>query len=449
MTGQAFGLSPKQQECIRRTPYRINVWDGAIRSGKTLSSIIAWLDFCRYGPPGPLAMIGKTLQTLSRNVLDVIDELHPAAIQYTRGASTARIMGRLVHLFGANNATAEGKIRGLTLAGAYLDEATLVSEPFFAQLLGRLSVTGAKLFCTTNPDSNRHWLMQKYIKRAGELSLIRHHFRLTDNPSLSQEYLDAISKEFTGLWRKRFIEGLWVGADGAVYDLWDEEAHTIPRDWVVRKRDDGTWEPTKGIAVERVLMAGLDYGQTHETRAYLLGLARITLSPEGRILPDGPEPGQESTTRYSLIVLDEFAPGHMTVGQHATKFLEWLKDQPLPLWRSPEWIAVDPAAKVFRTELQDRGHSTLAASNKVVPGIQTVASLLASGGLYVVQEANPHLVDRIPQYLWDEKATERGETKPVKEGDDEVDALRYTVMSSVREWQDLVPLHVPDLAEAA
>ena len=133
----------------------------------------------------------------------------------------------------------------------------------------------------------------------------------------------------------------------------------------------------------------------------------------------------------------------MTVGEHATSFLKWLKGQPVPLWREPEWIAVDPAAKVFRTELHAKGYTTLAASNKVLPGIQTVASLLASGGLYVVQEMNPHLVDRIPQYIWDEKATERGETKVVKEGDDEVDALRYTVMSSFREWQDYVPLALP------
>lgn len=448
MTGAAFGLSPKQRQCIRRSEHRINIWDGAIRSGKTLSSIIAWLDFCRYGPAGPLAMIGKTLQTLSRNVLDVIDELHPAAIQYTRGASTARIMGRLVHLFGANNATAETKIRGLTLAGAYLDEATLVTEPFFAQLLGRMSVPGAKLFATTNPDSNRHWLMQKYIKRAGELSLIRHHFRLTDNPSLSREYLDAISKEFTGLWRKRFIEGLWVGADGAIYDLWDEEAHTIPKSYI-GIRDDGTFEPRPGVRIERVLISGLDYGQTHETRAYLLGLARVIVDAvTGRILPDS-EGGEGTRTRYTLIVLDEFAPKQMTVGQHAVKFLEWLKDQPVPMWREPEWIAVDPAAKVFRTEMADKGYTTLAASNKVLPGIQTVASLLASGGLYVVHETNPHLVDRIPQYLWDEKATERGDTKPIKEDDDEVDALRYTVMSSVREWQDHVPLAAPALADAA
>lgn len=445
----AFGLSPKQKACIARGTWRINVWDGAIRSGKTLSSIIAWLDFLRYGPPGPLAMIGKTLQTLERNVLDVIDELHPAAIQHTRGSGTAIIMGRLVHLFGANNAAAEGKIRGLTLAGAYLDEATLVSREFFQQLIGRMSITGARLFCTTNPDSNRHWLKREYLDREGEegLSLKRYHFTLDDNPSLSPEYLAFIKAGLTGLWYKRFILGLWVGADGAVYQEWDEGAMTCPRDALVDA--DGREGYVK---VERVLMAGLDYGQTHQTRAYLLGMAQVWADQAtGRVdwSREGQEPAPGRVRRHTLLILDEFAPGAATVGQHADQFLAWLKDQPIPMWRAPEWLAVDPAAKVFRTEMNDKGYTTLAASNAVLPGIQTVASLLSSGGLYVVKESNPHLLDRLPQYLWDEKATERGDTKPVKEDDDEVDALRYTVMSSRREWAQAIPLSVTDLAEAA
>lgn len=447
MTGQAFGLSPKQKACIKRGTHRINVWDGAIRSGKTLSSIIAWLDFCRYGPPGPLAMIGKTTQTLERNVLDVIDELHPAAIQHTRGAATAVIMGRLVHIFGANNAAAEGKIRGLTLAGAYLDEATLVSKEFFQQLLGRMSITGARLFATTNPDSNRHWLKVNYLDREGEedLSLIRHHFTLDDNPSLSPEYLAFIKAGMTGMWYKRFILGLWVGADGAVYEEWDEGTMTAPLSALLPQ--DGM--PPQ-VTIERTLMAGLDYGQTHQTRAYLLGLAKVWVDvTTGRVDWDhqGPAPGR--TQRHVLIILDEFAPEGGTVGKHADQFLAWLADQPMPKWRAPEWLAVDPAAKVFRTELNDRGYTTLAASNAVLPGIQTVASLLSSGGLYIVRDTCPNLLDRLPQYLWDEKATERGDTKPVKEDDDEVDALRYTVMSSRREWADVIPLSIPDLAEAA
>lgn len=449
MTGAAFGLSPKQKACIKRGPWRINVWDGAIRSGKTLSSIIAWLDFLRYGPPGPLAMIGKTLQTLERNVLDVIDELHPAAIQHTRGAGTAIIMGRLVHLFGANNAAAEGKIRGITLAGAYLDEATLVSKEFFQQLLGRLSVAGARLFCTTNPDSNRHWLKANYLDKADnpDLSLIRHHFTLDDNPSLGAEYLAFIKAGMVGMWHKRFILGLWVGADGAVYPEWDEGAMTAPLSALLGP--DGT---QGHVRVERTLMAGLDYGQTHQTRAYLLGLAQVWADVQtGRVdwSREGQEPGPGRARRHVLLILDEFAPESATVGKHAEQFLQWLKDQPRPEWRAPEWLAVDPAAKVFRTELHAKGYTTLAASNAVLPGIQTVGSLLSSGGLYIVKDTCPHLLDRLPQYLWDEKATERGDTKPVKEDDDEVDALRYTIMSSRREWVDVIPLSLPSMDEAA
>lgn len=421
------GLSLKQYEAIQRSEHRINIWDGAIRSGKTLSSVIAWLDFCRYGPPGPLAMIGKTHQTLSRNVIDVIDELHPRAVNYTRGAPTARVMGRLVHIFGANNAAAEGKIRGLTLAGAYLDEATLVSEQFFAQTLGRLSVPGAKLFATTNPDSPRHWLMEKYLKRADELDLRRHVFHLSDNPSLTREYVRSISLEFTGLFYRRFILGEWTGADGAVFDNWQEGEMTLSSAEVPH--------------IDRVLIAGLDYGTVHATRAYLLGMATVWSDPFGNVdwTIRADTPGYRK--RAVLIVLDEFAPDTGTVGQHARGFMNWLSSQPEASWTRPEWIAYDPAAATFGRELFDMGVSNVIPAHKsVLAGIQTMQSLMSTRSLYVVGDRCPQLLEGLPNYLWDAKAADRGKTIPVKESDDEVDALRYAVYTSRDDWRGRIPL---------
>lgn len=51
---------------------------------------------------------------------------------------------------GANDARSESKIRGLTLQGGYCDELTLFPKDFFAMLLSRLRVPGAKLIATTN-----------------------------------------------------------------------------------------------------------------------------------------------------------------------------------------------------------------------------------------------------------------------------------------------------------
>ena len=47
-------------------------WEGAVRSSKTIVSILRWLRFVNDGPPGGLAMIGRTERTLKRNVLDII-----------------------------------------------------------------------------------------------------------------------------------------------------------------------------------------------------------------------------------------------------------------------------------------------------------------------------------------------------------------------------------------
>src|SRR5690606_15080766 len=97
--------------------------------------------------------------------------------------------------------------------------------------LGRMSVRGAQLFGTTNPDSPAHWLKAKFLDRIADLPDWRSwHFTLDDNPSLSDTYKAAIKAEFTGLWYRRFILGEWVAAEGAIYDMWDPLAHVIPYD---------------------------------------------------------------------------------------------------------------------------------------------------------------------------------------------------------------------------
>src|SRR5690606_4293976 len=115
--------------------------------------------------------------------------------------------------------------RGMTLAGAYGDEVTLWPESFFTMLLSRLSVPGAQFFGTTNPDSPGHWLKKRYLDRADELSLRRFRFTLADNPALDPAYVEALKREYTGLWYRRYILGEWVAAEGAIYDMFDPDRH--------------------------------------------------------------------------------------------------------------------------------------------------------------------------------------------------------------------------------
>ncbi|ADI05552.1 putative phage terminase [Streptomyces bingchenggensis BCW-1] len=80
----------------------------------------------------------------------------------------------------------------------------------------RLSVPGARLYAATNPDSPQHWLKTGYVDRAAELNLRAWHFKLSDNPSLSPEYVADLAAEYVGLWRRRMIDGAWVVAEGAI-----------------------------------------------------------------------------------------------------------------------------------------------------------------------------------------------------------------------------------------
>lgn len=405
-------LSRAQKTSIRGARARINLWEGSIRSGKTIASILAWLLYVNEAPPGPLAMIGKTRDTLSRNVLDVIADLEPRAIRYTRGAPTAKILGRTIHVLGAHDAKAESRLRGLTLAGAYLDEATLVPEAFWTQLLGRLSVAGARLYTTTNPDNPAHWLKEKYLNRAGELSMRVFHFTLDDNPSLDPSYVASLKAEYTGLWYRRFILGHWVAAEGAVFDCWDPDEHVIPAERLPELR--------------KVVALGVDHGTTNPSAGIL-----VALGADDR-----------------LYAVDEWwldgatMPAKPTISQQSESLRGWLEPQP-----QPRYVPVDPAAAAFRAQLHNDGvRGVTEADNDVKYGIPLVASLLASGGLLVTDRCT-NLIREFPGYAWDPKATEKGKDEPIKVADHALDGLRYAVVTTEPLWHRNV--HVEHAREGA
>lgn len=422
------GLSVKQRDSILDATCRINVWEGAIRSGKTIGSIVAWLMFIRTGPPGPLAMIGKTRDTVYRNVIDVMAELLPGAVVYTRGAPTIRVLGRLVHVMGANDARSEGRLRGLTLAGAYVDEITLVAREFFAQLLGRMSVPGARLFGTTNPDAPTHWLMKDFLaKEKLELDdperpdLVSFHFRLEDNPSLEDDYVRKLKSELTGLWYKRFIDGLWVAAEGAIYDCLDDAVHARPAP------DRARWQAA---------WIGLDYGTSNPTHAVLIVLAA----------------DDDGTPRLWVVAEwqhDGRKNGQLTNAQISARLARWA--EPYLAGLGAPTVALDPSAAGLRVQMRADGWPGLkSADNRVEDGLRAVASLFGGARLLVDTTACPVLWEQLQGYVWDPKALDRGVEQPLKQDDHGCDALRYGVMQARRVWRawlpDLAALETPTAA---
>jgi PBSX family phage terminase large subunit len=89
-------------------------------------------------------------------------------------------------------------------------------------LLSRLSVKGAKLIGTTNPDKPSHWLKKNYIDKQSELDILALKFLIDDNTFLDENYVENIKKEYSGVFRDRFIKGLWVVAQGGIYQYFNE-----------------------------------------------------------------------------------------------------------------------------------------------------------------------------------------------------------------------------------
>lgn len=406
-------LSAKQAASIREATRPVNIWDGAVSGGKTFASQIAWADWVVNAPPGPLLMVGNTLTTLERNVLDPMAQQlfgdYPLAVQHTRGATVAKILGRPVHVMGASDRLAEGKIRGLSLAGAYVDEATLLPQDYWRMLRTRLRIPGARLFATTNPDNPNHWLKTDVIDRVDELGFARWKFLMDDNPALDEDYKRQMRSEMSGLFYRRFIDGEWVAAQGAIYDMLDldmggKHKVAVPVTWT-----DRCW-------------LGVDYGTLAPFHAVLL---RLGLVGRTEVLAVAGEWRWDSTAKYRQLDPTEYE----------AELRGWLNS--LGLW--PERIAVDPSAAEFRTLLRNRGWVGLTTSdeqiNPVKAGIQAVSSLLASRRLVFLPGAAPELEKELVGYVWDEDAQKHGEDRPLKQNDHGADALRYVVMATRKVWR--------------
>lgn len=228
-----FNLSKKQRDFLFNKGKRLNFLSGSVRSGKTYVSLLKWVLWVAEQPKNyEFIMCGKTITALKRNCFATIEYFIGNNFQYSLTSKTARIFGRLCYLEGANDERSENKIRGMTLCGAYCDEITLYPESFVSMLLSRLSLPNAKLWATCNPDSPDHYIKKKYIDNK-DLDINVWEFYLTDNIFLPTEYIESVSKEYSGVFYNRFILGQWVRAEGVIYIDFanDYKKYLLPKDF--------------------------------------------------------------------------------------------------------------------------------------------------------------------------------------------------------------------------
>ena len=414
--------SEKQKQLLRlfkqKKLRRINILHGSVRSGKTWISIVLWAFWLLTMPKdGASLMVAKTLTSLRRNCLDLLETLvGKANFSYSLAAKQAFLFGRLVYLEGVNDARAESKIRGMTLQGAYCDELTLFTQDFFAMLLSRLSMPGAKLFGTTNPDNPGHWLKTDYLDRAGELDLMKMRFTIDDNEFLDPEYVRQLKREYTGVFYDRFILGNWVVAEGLVYPIFSEKEH------VVHALPECCAHPEKGQGEYYI---SVDYGTKNPFSAGLWCVSGGEATRIAEYYYDGRKSKRPRTDEEHYAALEKLA-------RHEV----WDRGKRVVGAYPIQCVVIDPSAASMIECIRRHGSfSVRAAKNDVIPGIGVTGSLLAAGKLKIHADCKD-CIREFGVYSWDEKA--KGD-QVIKENDHAMDDIRYfcyTVLRRLFRWDD-------------
>lgn len=241
--------------------------DGAIRSGKTIACIIGFLTWSQEMFEGQsFILAGKTMGALKKNVVRPMLQILEAwgwPYTYIRSGTDARIEigSNSYYLYGANTEASQDALQGLTAAGAYLDEAALFPQSFIDQAIGRCSVDGWKVWMNCNPEGPHAYIKEEFIDKAKKKRVYRLHFMMDDNLTLSPKRKEAYYRAWPhgSVFYKRFILGMWVAADGLIYQQFADNV----RDYLI----DSNWLNGNQIIYAVI---GVDFGGTKSAHSFTL-----------------------------------------------------------------------------------------------------------------------------------------------------------------------------------
>ncbi len=369
--------------------------DGAIRSGKTLSmslSFVMWametFDQQNFG------MCGKTIGSFRRNVLfwlklmlksrgyKIKDHRADNLIVVSKNDIT-----NYFYIFGGKDESSQDLIQGITLAGVFFDEVALMPESFVNQATGRCSVDGSKFWFNCNPDGPYHWFKVNWIDKINEKNILYLHFTMDDNLSLTEKIKARYRSMYSGVFYQRYILGLWVVAEGVIYDMFDAVKHIVSE--------------LKDLITDTYYVS-VDYG-TQNATVFLLWC--------------------KNTKGKWVCIKEYYYSGRDEATQKTdTEYADDLKEFLGEI--KPRAVIIDPSAASFIAELRKRGYNIRKAKNDVLDGIRFVATLLNQEKI-AFAECCKNTILEFNSYIWDTKASERGEDKPVKQHDHAMDAVRY------------------------
>jgi PBSX family phage terminase large subunit len=396
---------------------RIRLLEGAVRSSKSFTANDLAIEEIQALPPCNVLLSGFSITSVARNVLaewkkainppkkNLFTMVREDKDEYLK-INWRGLKNKKFYLRGAGKENDYMQIQGATFGYWLCDEVTRHCESFVDMALSRLSMDGAQATWTTNPDHPLHFVKTRFIDDkklyeinadTGRAEIICFTFYLSDNPSLTPEYVRGLGKLYTGVFHQRYIESKWVMAEGAIYDFFTTGTHTAAG-------------PLANVTNRYI---GIDYG-THNPTVYLMF---------GRIR-DGHRDHIRAEREYYY---NSVAGGHQKDdAEYAKDFVNFLGHTEV------DAVIYDPSALslilAIKKALAEAGRALVfrAADNSVLDGIRTQQRLLVSGEYTVCENCTQTILD-YGSYVWDKRAAARGEDAPLKEYDHTKDAERYVL----------------------
>lgn len=391
-------LSQKQIDVIREPLHDYNILSGVTGSAKTYVTNLKWYELiCNAPENSKFIQSGNTEGSLWDNITSPLLEIDRGIgwLSYKGIANKMRIIvnhtGTQVVCTGANTENAKDRIQGKSVKGWYGDEIVKQPRSFVEMASSRCRevVNGimvrTPIIWTCNPDSPSHYIKTNYIDNL-DMDVRNWFFGFFDNPTITQEFIDKLKKEYSGVFYQRMILGLWTTAEGQIYDKFEKSVHVVDT-----------------IPVDRIkeYVLGIDWGYESHMAILLIGI----------------------TGDKQYYICDEMYVRHQLID----------KSLVIP-WTNVSHGYADSSRPEYIVQFKDvTGITIYPALNDVVEGIQEVQKgfvLRDNGeyGLYIHSKC-VNTIKEIENYRWKQNKEGVGKDEPIKEKDHAMDSMRYVVYS--------------------
>lgn len=326
--------------------------------------------------------------------------------------------GSFIAVAGMDKAT---KVMSSEYDMIYIQEATELTEDDWEMLSTRLRngvMPYQQIIADANPNVPYHWLKQRCDK--GQCLIV--NTKHTDNPTLyvngeltvkGAAYMRKL-ESLTGVRRLRLEKGLWVAAEGLVYEEFDPTVHLIDR-FEIPKEWDRYWVVDFGFTNPFVCQWWAEdpdgrmylYREVYMTKRLVEDHAKQILKCV--ISQNGPRKGQWKEPRPVRILTDHDAEDRATLEKH------------LDMGTSAAYKSVSDGiqAAQSRFKIMDDGR----------PRIFLMRDSLVERDPSLVEAKKPFCTEQeIEGYVWPPSKPDREENEaPVKLNDHGMDCMRYVI----------------------